>query len=723
MTGTHVRTHLAEVAWPTLEHAYGDASDVPGWIELLTGAETAEESLHNLWAAVLHQGTLYDSTPPAMVSIASLLGARQAADAENTAWLLLMFADAVRDYEQVEVDDADTATIVRSARESLTRIAALVRPLISDVGPEAAAAALLQATAGTADSAALDTLRARASARPAGQVEQACVAALTTLGADASEALSDGDPGLVMAATLARIAAGDAATTDLDALVAGWELAVEVAPRIAFGVANLPEWLSAVNPDASAHVLAALPTPDEATIAGLVDVVIGSRRNAPAAVRRLLAFAALPEAAPETMIAALRQCPPTPEVCDSLADLAERVTAGGTSAVGSSTFDTDARADSALALLRAGDGRWARPMAQAFLTNSAARGLMVSTSASGRSALGFALVREGAPSATMLVAGIRQGLRQEPPADPSRDGAGHLAELLASWPAEAAAGALPEVRELLAVAPKHAAAALATWDDTASIDRIREASVTGDATVLLALARLTRDPGDFHRVLDADLQYRESEVLAHWADRTDPRFLDWCRSLAGTEPATADYQRGDQLTALRILAAADSGGAETGWVVLRGILDAGRGPIDEAIGLAFEWRAQQLLSPEVRTDLESLLTDLVVTDRRDYNGPIAKASAAAAIALLDAGLPLPGTPARIAKVVTRAVADRYARGHGLRLTERLTAAPQPVRSAVAEALRSLVDRDERFDSTGDIAVEDERALARLRPILSNLETA
>ena len=125
----------------------------------------------------------------------------------------------------------------------------------------------------------------------------------------------------------------------------------------------------------------------------------------------------------------------------------------------------------------------------------------------------------------------------------------------------------------------------------------------------------------------------------------------------------------------------------------------------------------------MRSDLESLLTDLVVTDRKDYNGPIAKTSAAAAIALLDIGLPLPGTPARIVKVVTRAVADRHARGHGLRLTERLTAATQPVRSAVAKALRSLVDRDERFDSTGDIAVEDERALARLRPILSTLETA
>ncbi|WP_027502462.1 hypothetical protein [Rhodococcus sp. UNC363MFTsu5.1] len=722
MNSVHWRTHLAEVNWPTLEHAYGDASDVPGWIEGLAGTETVEESLHELWAAVLHQGTLYDSTPPAMTSIASLLGARQTADAESTAWLLLMFADAVHDYEQVEVDDAETATLVRSARDSLIAIAALVRPLIADDGPEAAAAALLQAAARKADSAALDTLAARASARPTGQVEQACVAALTTLGVEVSAALADGDPGLVMAATLARIAAGGTETTDLDAVVAGWELAVEVTPRIAFGVGNLPEWLSAVNPAASAHVLAALPTPDETTIAGLVDVVTESRSNAPAAVRRLLALAALPEATPEVMIAALRQCPATPEVCDLLVALAERVTAGGTSAIGSSTFDTDARADSALALLRAGDGRWARPMAQALLTNPAARGLMVATSASGRSALGYALVREPAPSATMLIAGIRQALRQQPPADPSRDGAGHLVELLASWPAEATAGALPEVRELLAVAPKQVADALATWGDTASVDRIREASVTGDATVLLALARLTKDPDDFHRVLGADLTYRESEVLAHWADRTDPRFLDWCRSLVGEKPATSDYQRANQLTSLRILAAVDSGETATGWPVLRSIIDAGRGPIEEAIGLALDWRAQQLLSPEARTDFEALLADLVVTDRKNFNGPLVKASAAAAIAILDVGLPLPGTPARIAKVVAGAVTDRWARDLGLRLAERLAAAPATVRRAVAKKLHSLLDRDERFDSTGDIAVEDERALPRLRQILQNLET-
>ncbi|MFD1812480.1 hypothetical protein [Rhodococcus gannanensis] len=722
MNSRDVPNHLVEVDWSTLEHAYGDAGDVPGWIERLTDAETVEESLHQLWAAVLHQGTLYDSTPPAMTSIASLLGAGESADAENTAWLLLMFADVVNEYEQVELVDDDTAAVVRSARESLPRIAAHVRSLISGDGPEAAAAALLQATARPADSAAVGTLTARAGARPAGQVEQACVAALTTLGVDVPAALADGDPGLAMAATLARIAAGGTDTADLDALTAGWELAVEVAPLIAFGVANLPEWLSDANPEAAAHVLAALPAPDEATIAGLVDVVLSSRGSAPAAIRRLLALAALPEAEPEVMIAALRQCPATPELRDALVALAEKVTAGATSAVGSSTFDTDARADAGFALLQAGDGRWTRPMAQALLSNPAARGLMVSTSASGRSALGYALLREHAPSATMLVAGIRQALRQDPPADPSRDGAGHLVELLASWPADATASALPEIRDLLAAEPKQAAAALAAWHDTTSIDRIREVSAC-DVSVLLALARLTNDPDDFHRVLGADLQYRESDVLAHWADRTDPRFLDWCLSLVGTEPATADYQREDQVTALRILAAADSRQAESGWTVLRAAIDAGRGPVAEAIGLALEWRAQQLLPPHVCTDLESLLTDLVLTDRRDYNGPMAKTSAVAAIALLDIGLALPGTPARIVKVVTRAVTDRHARAQGLALAERLTAATEPVRNAVAAALRSLVDRDERFDCSGDVAVEDERSLARLRPILDKLETA
>ncbi|MFE4462851.1 hypothetical protein ACFROC_36315, partial [Nocardia tengchongensis] len=283
MSSAPQKVLVAEIDWPALEHAYGDAGDAPGWIEGLGDAERVEESLYELWGAVLHQGTLYDSTAPAMTSIAAALGGRQTADAENTAWLLLMFADTVRDYEQVGLEDPETVALVRSARESLIGIARLVRPLISDDGPEAAAAALLQAAAHTpdsarhtpacttrapdstpsthestldphesaphthtctqrmVDSAALDALAARAGSRPAGDVEQACVAALITLGADVSPALADGDPGLAMAATLARIAVGGNQTHDLDALVTGWELAVEVVPNIAFGVGTLPE--------------------------------------------------------------------------------------------------------------------------------------------------------------------------------------------------------------------------------------------------------------------------------------------------------------------------------------------------------------------------------------------------------------------------------------------------------------------------------------------------
>ncbi|WP_433594418.1 hypothetical protein [Nocardia sp. CA-145437] len=729
MNGVHPRSRTGEIDWSALEHAYGDASDVPGWIEGLEDSATVEQSLHELWGAVLHQGTLYDSTAPAMTWIAAALGARRTADAESAAWLLLMFADTVNDYEQID-NDAETAALVRSARAALTGIAALVRPLIDDDGPEAAAAALLQSAALPADSGkpavdstVIDTLVVRAASRPAGQVEQACVAALTTLGADATSALADRDPGLVMAGTLARVASRREEPSDLDALIAGWELAVEVAPNIAFGVDNLPEWLSAVNPDAAAHILAKLPVPDESTIGGLVDVMLGSRGNAPAAVRRLLTIAALPESRPETMIAALRQCPPTPEVRDALVTLAEQVTSGGISTFGSSSFDTDARVDAGFALLRAGDGRWSRPLAQALLTNPAARGLMVATSASARSALGYALVRVQAPAATLLTAAILQALRQTPPADPSRDGAGQLIALLGSWPGAATADAISAVRALLASAPKQAADTLAGWNDTASIGHVREAARGGDATVLLALARLTKDPNDFHRVLDADLRYTESEVLAHWDDRSDPRFLDWCRGLVGAEPATSIPERGNQLAALRVLAEGDAREAALGWPILRGIIDAGTEPIEDAVRLALDWHAGQLLPPEAVADSSALLADLVITDRKNYNGPLIKAGVTATMALLELGLPLPGTPARIAKIVARAVTDRWARDLGLRLTERLTSAPAAVRGAVVKKLRPLVERDERFDSTDDIAVEDERALTRLLAILHAVESA
>ncbi|MEU4419925.1 OmpA family protein [Actinoplanes sp. NPDC024001] len=55
---------LDDIDWNSLEHAYGPAGDVPGWIRGLTDpdSEIRETSLDALFGAVHHQGDVYEST-------------------------------------------------------------------------------------------------------------------------------------------------------------------------------------------------------------------------------------------------------------------------------------------------------------------------------------------------------------------------------------------------------------------------------------------------------------------------------------------------------------------------------------------------------------------------------------------------------------------------------------------------------------------------------------
>ncbi|WP_280830405.1 hypothetical protein [Mycolicibacterium frederiksbergense] len=717
------RERLTGTEWASLSHAYGDAEDVPGWLEGVTDSATVEESVQELWAAVLHQGTIYDSTPPAMEVLGSMLGARTTANPDLVAWLLSMYSLSVEQYAAVEDLDADMMALVRDAQSSLATIAESVRPLVALDVSEAGVAALLVGAVGHADDDTVSALVARASRRPAGAVEWTCMATLVRLGCDVSALLADGDPGMVMAATLARIAGGSTEQPVVEALIADWALAVEVAPVTAVGVEDVAEWLSAVNPTAATRVFEALPSADEPTVNALVDVVLTSRSNAPDAIRRLLAFAAMPDSNPALMIHALRQLPPSEEVRDALVAVADRVQGGYRAQIGSSTHEADARADAALALLRSGDDRWSTLLARALVTNPAARALMVAASVNGVMGLGYAFARERSSGTVPLVEGIRRALRQAIPAESKSDGAGSLIDWIGTWPVHLASAAIPDLRALLPEKPRAVAGALAAWNDTDSIELLREAAQGGDAIVLLSLARLTKNISDFHRVLEADLEYVESEVLAHWGDRSDARFLDWCRDLVGSEPAGSVPGRENQVTALCCLADSSIEEAVQRWPVLRGIIDGGRGPIVEAINLATTWHTSNLLPASARDDLESLLADLVVTGRKNWSGPDYKVSAQAALGMLELGLPLSATPARITKIVTGAVDDRWTRETGIHLAERCATADAPVRTALVKKLRLLVDRDERFDSTGDPAIEDEHALARLRTVITRLEEA
>ena len=92
-----------EVDWARLFHAYGVASDTPGHLRGLTSADDAafDAGLDHLYGAVLHQGTVYPATAPALRVVAGLLGEpalrRRGGDGGSRLAALLGWIDAVGD--------------------------------------------------------------------------------------------------------------------------------------------------------------------------------------------------------------------------------------------------------------------------------------------------------------------------------------------------------------------------------------------------------------------------------------------------------------------------------------------------------------------------------------------------------------------------------------------------------------------------------------------------
>ncbi|WP_132113872.1 hypothetical protein [Actinocrispum wychmicini] len=102
--------------WGSLSHAYGDASDVPELLARLRSGN-ADEAGQELWASVLHQGTLYDATPPAIVEICRVLAGRAAARAEVAGWLL---AQAVESATACPAEDPLALAVLAAAEPAWT---------------------------------------------------------------------------------------------------------------------------------------------------------------------------------------------------------------------------------------------------------------------------------------------------------------------------------------------------------------------------------------------------------------------------------------------------------------------------------------------------------------------------------------------------------------------------------------------------------------------------
>ena len=83
------------VPWGTLRHAFGEASDVPKWIRALASSDRNERqaALKELFACLLHQGTVYDATALAVPFLFELLSSSSTPDRNWVAFLVASIAD------------------------------------------------------------------------------------------------------------------------------------------------------------------------------------------------------------------------------------------------------------------------------------------------------------------------------------------------------------------------------------------------------------------------------------------------------------------------------------------------------------------------------------------------------------------------------------------------------------------------------------------------------
>lgn len=129
------------VPWRTLRHAFGEASDVPRLIRSLAASDREERqtALKELFACLLHQGTVYEATALAVPFLFELLSSGNTPERNWIAFLVASIADG-KGYLSVHigVDEqrwrkilAERGTTLEAEREREDRI---VRMVHAEVG-------------------------------------------------------------------------------------------------------------------------------------------------------------------------------------------------------------------------------------------------------------------------------------------------------------------------------------------------------------------------------------------------------------------------------------------------------------------------------------------------------------------------------------------------------------------------------------------------------------
>lgn len=744
-----------QIDWSALSHAYSSAEDVPEAIEALADPERVGSAVEFFHDALLHQQSIYSATGPAVVAAARVLVEGRCADPEDVGEMLLYFAQLTAYWRGLARDDPGAAAHhpevaqVSACRAALDEVADILLPVVAGAGVAARTAAAIQAYRSAPDARAVAALAARIGSAPpsAGEggqppgvaagpqgtagsegtagsgaatdpktaagsgaatdpgafagLEAACAWSLAALGADAGAA------GLAprLAGALARVRTRACDREDLALLAEHWsearELVEELIEELVVGE-EPAHWLIDVNVEAAAAVLCAPPALGDGDDEVLIDLVRTSRGATPRVVEYIAALAADPGADPEPLIAVLEETPSTPEVCDIAAVLADRP-AGAPRSRGWAR--PDHRLGAARILAAGQDPRWARVLEAFVRASSLEQATWAKTS--GRWALNPVgpLIGAGLSPGAGLVAAVTERLQKHT----GRTYVSGLLALLAGWPSDECRGALETVRGLLP--DRRAFKVLVAWRDRESLPALRRVAADGRLYERFAVARMTRDLQDYHRVLDAGPD--ESclpELIAFWPEPGDPRLVELCRRLCRIPD-------GARPPAQRVRVAAMAGLVEAGDDVGRHLpallsLIAADPRVFDAQALLRRWRREGRLGTDDVSRAASLLAGIAADGGGVpwYSADGVRATAALTAWRVAGSLPEP--PELLARILAETLSGHSKQGTALDLAESLADAPAGARAAVVAELSRQAQRDQRL-STMD-AAGDEELLARMR---------
>ncbi|GAA3010723.1 hypothetical protein [Actinokineospora diospyrosa] len=684
-----------EVDWAELEHAYGSAEDTPEFIEALRG-EDWEDAIENLSASILHQGTVYPATLPAVPLLVDIALDAEAPGRHGALWFVSAYAESISqgasESSHFLPEDTDMEVFDREARAALADAAARLAPLLEDEDPEVRAAVYQFAAYLVGDPAAeafMPLVRARFEQEDDSAASVALMEPLMRHGlftaADFETVLERGDDALTFAAAWAAVAERLDYPDAVDHVLRLWSEQAEEYPGNG-EAASLSILASHAGPDAIPVVRGLVGTVDaEVVIAGWVEVALASRAATGEAVDGLLAVSPRDAATVQALAQVLPGAPDrSATVCDAVAELADSDDLATVAAV-------------AALLFAAKDPRWVAP-AIAVTANAEEPSVDL-----GRVQSSFAFALIGFPAENRELAWAATDLTEVARAALAAWRTQSWVEVLAALPPspEVVSAALPLRDEL----PETVSELLARIAVT-NPELVAPHAPTGDGPWALTARAMVQPDTD----LDATFRQAwaanggddnaDNDLIDTWAHRPSEALREACLRVLDGTARTSYPERFAQLAAAKVA-------PDAAWPTVRAIVDAAENPLAEAVDLAKGY-------PEHRAELVELLADIAENGRETWSGIDLMSMAVATRALVELGEVDPADAVDTAvDLLFDAIPEHSAARLAPVVGDILAACPD-ARGTAAERLALLLDGDHRVPTASETIADDVAIVAALR---------